>query len=250
MIGARSVFLCVVTIAALAVPSYALAQGVDQNGQDPARQKPASPQKPAPQKPGAPRTPIGIRAAFVVDSTSMMASQTYETLTGSSRFTGFGGEVDILNLWRKLYLRAGFSSALRKGERVHQISGEDPISTGVPITIRTKPIEVSLGIRRELRKHPKYELYAGGGLLFIRYSEKSSFAEPADDVSDAFRGLVGHAGLEYTLTKNRKWVAGFEAQYRSVGHALGNAGISQSFSESNLGGVTVRGLVGYRMRRK
>ena len=244
----KSTLVLSLALASIAVPKPALGQVVDQSGQGQTRPRPAAPT--AAQKPAAPKVPIGVRAAFVVDSTAMHASQTYQALTGSSRFTGFGGEVDVLNLWRKMYVRAGFSSASRNGERAFLLLGEDPISTGVPITISTKLIEVSAGIRREFHKHPKYEVYGGGGLLFTRYSEKNSFAEPADNVSEAFRGFVGHAGLEYSLTKNRKWVAGFEGQFRSVANALGKTGLSKSFNESNLGGVTVRGLVGYRLRRK
>jgi hypothetical protein len=43
------------------------------------------------------------------------------------------------------------------------------------------------------------------------------------------------------------WViAGAEVQYRTVPDALGEGGVSQVFGDTDLGGVTVRVLVGIR----
>jgi hypothetical protein len=41
-------------------------------------------------------------------------------------------------------------------------------------------------------------------------------------------------------------VAGAEVQYRSVPDALGDGGVSEVYDEDDLGGVTVRGLLGVR----
>jgi hypothetical protein len=44
----------------------------------------------------------------------------------------------------------------------------------------------------------------------------------------------------------RHWVAGVEAQYRGIPNAIGAAGVSQIYNETNLGGFVVRALFGVK----
>ena len=66
-------------------------------------------------------------------------------------------------------------------------------------------------------------------------------------MSETFTGYEAFGGAEFGLTK---WlVAGGEAQYRGVPNAIGDAGLSQAFNETNLGGFTVRFTIGIKTGR-
>src|SRR5688572_7705488 len=75
----------------------------------------APPQKPTtktlkpPAKPKVPRKPLGFRVFGVFDLERAAAAQSFETVTGSSWLFGFGGGLDVLNVWRDVYIRGGFS---------------------------------------------------------------------------------------------------------------------------------------------
>jgi hypothetical protein len=58
-------------------------------------------------------------------------------------------------------------------------------------------------------------------------------------------------GFEFALQKKVKnpLFVGVEGAFRSVGGVLGESGGSDGFSESNLGGFSIRGLVGMRFKK-
>jgi hypothetical protein len=95
----------------------------------------------------------------------------------------------------------------------------------------------------KVKKHPLVP-YVGGGLLMLKYTETSDFAESSDNSAETFKGAVVFGGLDVPLTK-RLFVGG-EVQYRSLRNALGSGGVSGHYGEKNLGGATVRFLVGFK----
>ena len=50
------------------------------------------------------------------------------------------------------------------------------IPTGVGIDVGLRTIEIGGGWRIPIRKHPKFTPYAGAGVLFVNYTEKSQFS--------------------------------------------------------------------------
>ena len=222
---------------ALLLPSAAMAQGTGT-------------QKPAPQttkpKPRAPKLPLGLRAFVAVDSTSMSASSTFKGHTGSSRMTGFGVGGEVLNLWRQMFLRTGFSTISAGGTRGFVVEGQF-VSTGVPLETGVRHFELAAGWRTYLKKHPRAAWYVAGGLDIGTHRQESPNAQAGENDSQSGSGAVVLAGFEFTV--RRPIVAGLEIGYRSVGGVLGESGTSQSFGEDNLGGFAVRGLVGVRFRR-
>ena len=83
--------------------------------------------------------------------------------------------------------------------------------------------------------------------MLLSYKETSQLADPSENVSESFAGYEAFGGAEFGITK---WlVASGEAQYRAVPNAIGDAGLSQAFNETNLGGFTVRFTIGIRTGR-
>ena len=78
----------------------------------------------------------------------------------------------------------------------------------------------------------------------MRYRETSDLAIAGDDVDESFKGFTVFGGIDLRIAK--MIFAGFEAQYRGVPDAIGTAGASQAFGETDLGGFTARVLLGIR----
>ena len=240
----RILIPAVILAAALAVASPAAAQAT---GSSSSTQKaPAKPAKPPkPKKPPVPRKPIGARAFFIVDTEFMSASQSFTASTGSSTMFGFGGGGEILNLWKGIFARVAYSTASKTGERGNVVEGEF-ISSGFPMDIGVNTLELGAGWRTYMKKHPKVALYAGGGVLFVGYSQKSAF-EPSFDAEERATGYSVQGGLEYALSK---WfTAAVEGQYRGVPGVAGIAGVSGGYDETDLGGYVIRGMVGIRFKK-
>ena len=247
----RTSFLALALVACFAAP--AAAQNFElrtlnfELDQTKPPQKPAPAQTTKPKPKPVPKLPLGFRAFGAFETTSMAASSTFEAMTGSASVIGFGGGGEILNIWRKVFLRVGFSKGSTDGTRGF-VTSEGFISSGVPVEIGVRNVEISAGWRTYLRKQQKIALYFGGGLLLGTISQESEFAAPGENSSETGKGFVFTGGLEYALTKII--VAGVEGQYRSVGGVLGTEGsVSGGFSDDNAGGAAIRALIGVRFRR-
>ena len=97
--------------------------------------------------------------------------------------------------------------------------------TEVPVEVGITTVEFSGGWRQTLRKHPRFALYGGGGVIVANYDEKSSFAQSGDDSTLGYTGYSLFGGMEVTVWKYV--IAGVEGQFKSVADALGEAGLSE-----------------------
>jgi opacity protein-like surface antigen len=224
---------------AVAVPAAAQSAGSSSSTQKP----PAAQAKPAAAKPPAPKPKIGYRGFFVLDTEMMTASKSFDAVTGSSTLIGYGGGGEVVNLWQHLFVRGSITVAPSSGQRVIVLGGT-VIPTGVGIDVGLRTMEIGGGWRFPIRKHPQFTPYAGGGVLFVNYTEDSQFATSTDNVNESFTGYAFQGGLDLTLTR---WIyADVEAQYRLVPNALGQGGISKTFDETDLGGFAFRVMVGVK----
>ena len=226
----------------------------------PSLQSPAtsSTQKPAAATPRKP-SPLVFRGFFSFDMTSLTASETYDALLGSSTVTALGGGGEIGGIWKQLFVRFGVGQTSETGERAFVVNG-DVVPVGIPITVKMMPIEVIGGWRftpkgkprsgtaaSSVTPHAPYSFYAGGGPVFFKYSETSDFGGPDDNLNEMFTGFVFYGGMSVDLGR---WVfVSGEGGYRSVPDALGGAGLSADFGESDLGGTVLRVMVGIRSKR-
>jgi opacity protein-like surface antigen len=182
---------------------------------------------------------VGVAAYFAFDLDALAAQKSFDAVLGTSNLKGFGGGVDVLNVWKGLFVRAVVTHARKQGNRAFVFNGE-AIPLDVPITVSMTPVEIDGGWR--FLTASRVMPYVGGGLLVIQYSEKSTFASSDENVSQTNRGVIAFGGVEVALSR---WLmTGVEAQYRRVPNALGAAGVSQDFGETDLGGFTARVLLG------
>jgi opacity protein-like surface antigen len=189
------------------------------------------------------RERIGVRAYAAVDLNRLAAQKSFDAVLGTSQVTGFGGGADVLNVWKTLFVRVSASRISKGGNRAFVFNGQ-AVSLGIPITVQLTPIEVAGGWR--FVSSSRLTPYIGGGALFVKYAETSAFAGSGDDVSQSNRGYSAFGGADVTVAS---WlVLGAEGEYRSVPHAIGTGPVSQDFGETNLGGFTVRVLIGFKTR--
>jgi opacity protein-like surface antigen len=143
---------------------------------------------------------------------------------------GGGGEVRVRG---RLFVNASVERFEQQGERVFVFDGE-VFRLGTPNTITMVPFVMTAGWRFE---HARVTPYAGAGIGRMSYKERSSVADPGEDVDTRFTTYHALGGVEF----RENWVAtAFEVQYSSVPDALGLAGASAAFGESNLGGFGAR----------
>ncbi len=262
------VFVSAAFSAAVALPSSAAAGRAQatQSGADlvidqakppqaPGTQKPA-PQTTKPKPPPTPKLPIGLRAFGGYESTRMSASKSFTAHTGSPTVPGFAVGADILNLWRRVFVRVGMSKGSTDGTRGFVDEIDRFVSNGVPLKIAVTNVELGVGWRTYMKKRPRIGLYAGVGMTKTSHSQESPDPQPGDNDSVGGTGFLGLFGFEYALRKEaparpakRQFVAGVEAQIRSAAGVLGESGSSLAFDEDNAGGFAIRALFGIRFRR-
>lgn len=212
----------------------------------PARAQIRTDDRPASAEPGqaqAAGSGVGLRAFFLFDRVSMTASESFEAALETSTLNGFGGGVDVTRLWQGLFARVAVSRLSADGERVIVVDGER-IPLGVPLEVKMMPLELGAGWRVPVGRTGRVAAYGGAGLLRLSYEESSPGADPEEDFDESFTGRVIFGGVDFDLS--RGFMAGVEAQFRSVPDAIGEGGLSREFDETNLGGFAIRFVVGFR----
>jgi hypothetical protein len=193
--------------------------------------------------PARPRRQLGVRAFAALDADSLAASSTFDAVLGTHVLAARGGGAELLNVWKGLFIRVAATSASKTGSRVVVVD-KQAVSLGIPLTIEMMPVEFGAGWRSSIGQRQQGAWYVGGGLLHAVYRETSTFATVGDNTDTTFNGGVVFVGADVKL-----WhfiVGGGEVQFRSLPNALGDGGASQAFNETNLGGATVRGVIGVR----
>lgn len=183
---------------------------------------------------------IGVRGfgTFAVDW--MAARDTFDAVTGSATILGYGGGVQVTNLWGGLFVEASVERSAVDGERVF-VYQDEAFPLGIPLEVRMTPIDAVIGWRST---QGRVTPFAGGGATFMRYQETSDFADAGDDVDERKVGFVVLAGAEVSLAR---WIhLRGDVRYRQVNGVLGEGGASAAYGEDRLGGfgVAVKLVVG------
>jgi opacity protein-like surface antigen len=163
--------------------------------------------------------------------TRFAAQNSFQAITGTGggAVVGGGGEVRI----GSLFLGGSIDRYTQTGQRVLVIDRE-VYGLGVPDTISLVPMRALAGWRFE---HPYATPYVGGGLGTVLFTEESLAADPGENVRSRFTSYHLLGGVEF----RNGWVAtAFEVEYSRIPDAIGFAGASAAFQESNLGGVVGR----------
>jgi hypothetical protein len=192
-------------------------------------------------------SPIGLRAYGVVDLDALAAKDSFDAVIGTSQLTAFGGGVDVVDIWKHLFVRVAVTRVRKSGSRVFVADNHEVSSLNIPLTVTMTPVEVGGGWRFVSSKGGRLTPYAGVSFLSMGYSEVSKFAEAGENTNERFSGQDVLGGVEVAIVK---WlVAAGEVQYRRVPNALGAGSVSKDFGESNLGGVTARITIGIRTKK-
>jgi opacity protein-like surface antigen len=197
----------------------------------------------------APASSVGFRAYGFFDTTATAASKSFDAVFGSSQvFSGGGGaEIDV---WRKLFLRIAVSYGQRTGSRVFVDDSGNVFTLNIPMTVTMTPIEGGAGWR--FASKSRITPYIGGGFVSLGYQETSTLSQSGDNVDEHYLGGEGFGGVDIALGKNGKKKSGFfvggEAQYRHIGVPDVSSSVMTQFNDTDLGGFTVRVLVGFGVR--
>jgi opacity protein-like surface antigen len=175
---------------------------------------------------------IGGNVYATYGATRFAASETFETITGTSRKSGIGVGGNVTGLWRGLFVDIAYSQRELLGERVF-IDGSTVYPLGLATRITLRPIDLAGGWR--FRVGP-VSPYAGAGLVSMTYRESSDFAGPGEDADERKSGALVIAGADVRVI--RFVSAGGEFRYRAVQGVLGTGGVSQAFDEDQLGGMS------------
>jgi len=165
------------------------------------------------------------------------AVESFDAIVGNSSGQIVGGGARIGLPLGGLFVDVGAWRYRGDGERVF-VADDRIFKLGIPVEITVTPIELSAGWRFRIRRAPKFIPYAGGGFTILKYQETSDFANGDENADDSFSGYHLLSGAEYRIMR---WlgVAG-EASWSTVPDAIGEAGVSAAFDETDLGGTTFR----------
>ena len=105
---------------------------------------------------------------------------------------------------------------------------------GVPITVKLNTVEIAAGWRFPMRRHLKYTPYAGGAVLFTKYSEKSDFEQPIDPSRSPATATRSWAASTRRSTNGS--TPPLRCSTGMVPDALGKTGVSKLYEETDLGG--------------
>jgi hypothetical protein len=192
------------------------------------------------------KPPIGGRVFGLFDLNKMSASQSFTAILGTSTLKGFGAGADVFDLWKHAFVRVDVSHFSKSGSRVFADSTGTVVSLNIPTTIAMTPVDIGAGWRFVTGSgHQRITPYAGAGLLWLKYSETSSFSNSGEDVSQSYKGTVLFGGVDVDVMKHVS--IGAEGQFRSAPATGASASsVFSLYNESNLGGSTIRVLFGVK----
>lgn len=182
---------------------------------------------------------LQIGGYAMVGSINFAAAESFDAVLGDSSGTLFGGGGRVGLPWFGLFVDLGAWRFQGDGERVLRAGGS-LFKLGIPVTITITPIELTGGWQFHGRRGiwRRVTPYVGAGLSSYSYHETSTFATTSEDADDRFSGYHLVGGGEVKLLT---WlgVAG-EVAWTTIPDALGTAGISKEFGETDLGGTSFR----------
>ena len=179
---------------------------------------------------------FAVRGFGDVGATIFTAAESFAAILGSRTGPVFGGGVEVV-LPQRGFIGLRASRFRQTGERVF-ISDGERFGLGIPTTVMLTPVQITGGYR--FPRVAGLTPYAGAGPGWYRYTETSEFAAGDEDVNERFSGFHILGGAEFQLAR---WLSlGGELQWATVPDAIGNDAnsVAREFSESDLGGTTVR----------
>jgi opacity protein-like surface antigen len=164
------------------------------------------------------------------------ASESFDAVLGKRSLPTFGGGIEVV-LRDNIFIGVGAWRASQEGERVFVGPDDEVFPLGIGLNVKVTPIELTGGWRFT-NVSRRFVPYIGGGFSSFKYSEDTDTSESDDDVDERFSG--GHllGGVEVRVSS---WIGvSGEVVWTTIPDALGEAGASKAFDETNLGGTAIR----------
>jgi hypothetical protein len=185
---------------------------------------------------------IGGRVFGHFEWQTMAAKDSFDAVIGKTTLQGAGGGVEVQRLWRGIFVRASLTSMSATGERVFVFENE-VIKLGIPLEVSLTPIDLAVGWRLSPLTSLRIVPYAGAGAVILKYKETSDADASGESVDESYRGVVIFGGLEVPVW--RFVSVGGEVGWRQV-NVPDPGGAFASFTEKDLGGVTMRVMLSIR----
>jgi hypothetical protein len=184
---------------------------------------------------------IGLFGLY--DYSTIASPKSFDAVFGKHTTTGPGVGLDVINLWKGVFVRIDGSQSSLSGERV-VVLGSDVFKLGIPLTAKFTPLEFGAGWRFMGNSYSRVSPYVGASVISLKYTETSQFADSSDNVDATYNGFGVFGGVDLRIT--RQLFGGVEGQYRSIKVTPGPNSAAASFNESDLGGGVLRVRVGFR----
>lgn len=193
--------------------------------------------KPRPRTPPPPPPSRGIEIGGfgMLGLMNFTAADSFDVILGAPSGPIFGGGIRVSE--RGWFLDVGAWRFSEDGERVFVFEGQE-FPLNIPTTIAITPVELTAGYQFSFRRLPRLRPYAGAGYSSYGYKETSDFANDDENVAERFNGFHVLGGAQFRVAR---WVGlSGEVAWTSVPDALGEAGVSAEFDETDLGGTSFR----------
>jgi hypothetical protein len=167
------------------------------------------------------------------------ATQSASALFDSTGGPTYGGALRF-TLGSGLYFEAGARYFAQDGRRVLVTDPAGPVyKLDYPVHIRLVPVYGSVGWRFGHHALIPYLAIGGGVTSFDETDEVVGITSTASQTKGSAHGLLG---VEYGWGSLR---VAAEARYETVPNAIGMGGVAKVYGETDLGGLSVVGRVGY-----
>jgi opacity protein-like surface antigen len=180
---------------------------------------------------------IGVQGSVFAGINWPAADESFDATGLDERPIEFGGGVRVTEIWRALFAQVNATRWSSTGERAFVDESGTAVPLGIPLDVEATYIDVSAGWRffpNDSATSGRTVSYFGAGVGVVKYSEKSPFAQPDDDLDKSATSYHVAAGVDVRLLS---WlgIVG-DVRYRYVPSLLGKEGVSAAFGEKDFGG--------------
>jgi opacity protein-like surface antigen len=172
------------------------------------------------------------------------ATKSFDAVGLGPALVEFGGGARVTGIWRTLFAQVGAARWSDTGERAFVDSTGAVFPLGIPLSVKATYVDVSVGSKTGFRSGKTVLWsYVGVGAGVVKYSERSPFAQPGEDLDTTSASYHVLGGVEIPLVK---WLAVVvDGRYRYIPDVLNKGGVSAALKEKTLGGV--QASVGLRL---
>jgi hypothetical protein len=191
-----------------------------------------------------------VQGLFVAGLNWPTASESFEAAGLDSKPLEVGGGVQVTGLWRDLFAQASATRWSARGERTFVTEEGEHFPLGIPLDVDATFIDLTVGwesIANYGARDRQVLPYVGGGAGVVRYSERSPFAQPGDDLEENKVSYHVLGGVEVRLLK---WLAvAGDIKFRYVPGLLGDGGVSAVLDEQGFHGFQTSVGLKFGVRR-